>query len=159
MRGYPLDNIWKRGHFVARVTGPDPKFPVGWKFLDGTPVKSRGVVEYSPGDLGGLPAWIVRTPELLCPGCDRPRKDVGFQLVAAYQSGWEPLGFLSPAEILTVWEAGAPGSDGSWAGDMCPGCGESPTFGDGGVSCADCAKGAEGRVLAGAMSGADVEPF
>ena len=159
MNDYPIDNIWKRGHYVARVLGPDPKFPVAWDFLDGTPVKSRGVVEYSPEDLGELPAWIVRTPEQLCPSCDRPRRDVGIQLIAAYSSGWEPYGFLGHDEILTVWESGLPGSDGSWQGEKCEGCGVAPIFPDGADKCPKCVKSAEGKVLADAMSGADVEPF
>ncbi len=159
MNAYPLDNVYRRGHYVARVTGPSEKFPVAWDFLDGTPVKSRGVVEYSPGDLGELPAWIVRTPEQLCPSCDRPRKDVGVQVIAAYGSGWEPLGFLDGDAILAVFEAGPPGSDGAWAGDMCPGCGVVPVFGAEPSDCPDCAKSAAGRVLAGVMTGADVEPF
>ena len=158
MNPYPLDNVWRTGHYVARVLGPDPKFPVAWKFCDGKPIKSRGVVEYSPGDLGELPAWIVRTPEQLCPACDRPRRDVGVQLIAAFGSGWEPLGFLSPVEIFTVWEAGAPGQPGAWTGEMCPGCGVSPIFPVGDPECPDCVKAAAGRVLA-SVGAPDVEPF
>ena len=159
MNVYPLDNVYRRGHYVARVTGEHPTFPVAWEFCDGKPIKTRGVVEYSAADLGELPAWIVRTPEQLCPGCDRPKRELGVEVIAAYSSGWEPLGFLSGDAILTVWQAGPPGADGAWQGLTCSGCGKEPIFPDGPDECPDCAKGAAGRVLAGAMSGADVEPF
>ena len=159
MNAYPIDNVWRKGHYVARVLGPDPKFPVAWEFLNGKPVKTRGTVEYSPDDLGELPAWIVRTPEQLCPGCDRPRRDVGIEIIGAQPHGWETYGFLTPAEILTVWEAGPPAARGAWTGVRCQDCGVTPVFPAGPAECTDCEKSAAGKALAGAMSGADTEPF
>lgn len=70
--------------------------------------------------------------------------------------GWEDMGAeLTSAELLAVFEAGAPGTPGAWTGARCEQCGTVQA----GDECSGCAASATERELAGAMSGADVEPF
>ena len=108
VRAFPFTNDWRRGCWVGRVTGPHPKFGFDREFLRGTPVKSRGTVEYSFADLGGAPAWIVSK--------DRVERRT---IVAVDESGWVDYGPLLTFQVLEVFEAGAPGSEGSWAGRTC----------------------------------------
>jgi hypothetical protein len=59
MNPYPIDNLWKKGHYLQAITGPDPKWPVGRELVTGKPIKTRGVIEYGPGHLDA-PSWILR---------------------------------------------------------------------------------------------------
>lgn len=121
---YPLENVWKKGHYVARVTGPHPKYRYDRDFLSGTPIKTRGTVEYRPDDIGDLPAWIVRTPEIRCGECGRP-KQTETQLIAATAPGWHVIGNYTPAEIARIWAMGPPGTPGAFTvDDVCAGCGK-----------------------------------
>ena len=131
---YPLVNDWAKGCFVARVTGSHPKYVYDREFYNGTPVKSRGTLEYLPGrDLPGpdeLPAWFVvrdryKTDELL------EVSELGYRVIA---SG------LTSVEVLEVHTAGAPGQPGAWTGERCEDCDslEYP-----GVPCAECSSRSE----------------
>lgn len=108
---YPIDNLWKRGGFyVARLTGPDPKYGIGREFLQGKPIKSSGTLEYSPGHIGDLPAWIVRSGGT-CSGCGRPDPKA-VELIAARAMDWIVVGGgFTTADLIAVWESGLPGDN------------------------------------------------
>lgn len=141
LRPYPIDQTWKRGgYYVARLTGPDPKYGVGREFLKGSPVKRRGTVEYGLKAIGEVPGWILRRPVEPCPTCSqtRPVRDTGEDLIAAYASGWVDLGrVFGTVDLLAVHAAGPPGTPGAWAGDRCRECAVTPVFAHGG-RCAGC---------------------
>ena len=102
---YPIDNERRKGFYVAKLTGPDSKYVVAREFLNGR--KKGSSWEYTPDDIGQLPAWILRAGGE-CNGCGRPDpKQV--ELVAAHAHGWQTvgMGFSSP-ELLKIWESGAP---------------------------------------------------
>ena len=148
MSPYPIINAWRKRHYVARVTGRHDKFVFDREFLQGRPIKSRGVVAYELRDIGTVPAWIIRAD------------DTGArEVIAAHELGWESMGALDSHGILSVFEAGPPGHPDAWTGERCLECHESPVFGDGPTRCGECDAGAHGRAAAMAMSGANVDPF
>lgn len=108
MNTYPLDNLWKKKHYLARLDGPDDTYVVSREFLRGTPRKGRGIVEYQADDIGQVPSWIVRAGGE-CGGCGRPDPDK-LELIAAYGHGWEIVGEgYTSGDLLKVWESGPPG--------------------------------------------------
>ena len=47
MSKYPIfEHHWRRGHYVAEITGRDKRYGLAREFLQGTPVKSRRVVKH-----------------------------------------------------------------------------------------------------------------
>jgi hypothetical protein len=111
MNAYPIDNLWKKGHYMQRLAGPDPKWEVAREFVKGRPVKSRGTIEVTPDDVGQLPAWILRASSgHNCGECGRP--DPTVELIAAHPHGWEVVGSgYSNRDLLAIWTSGAPGDD------------------------------------------------
>lgn len=157
MNPYPIDQHWRKGYYVARVTGPHARYTIEREFLRGKPIKSRQTLEYRPDDIGELPAWLIRTAEEPCPSCGRPEKSSRLEVLAAFESGWESYGKHGSHEILEIHEAGPPGAPGAWQGDICPDCQESPIVDR--ESCEKCSDAREGRQAAHALAGDKETPF
>ena len=49
MNTYPIDNLWRKGHYMMRLAEN------GRDFVQGKTIKSRHTVEVSPADIGTLP--------------------------------------------------------------------------------------------------------
>lgn len=133
-KAFPIVNDWARGCYLARVTGPHPKYRFDREFENGKPIKSRRTVEYLPGrDLAAdnLPAWYVMR--------DRGGRD---SLLAVTAVGWRVVASgLAASDVLDVFNMGAPGGPGAWSGDMCGRC-DAPLIepdGETGAICAECA--------------------
>jgi hypothetical protein len=146
LKQFPLVNDWAKGCYVARVTGSHPKYVYDREFYNGTPVKSRGTLEYLPGrDLPGpdeLPAWFVVR--------DRYKTD---ELIEVTELGYRVVGTgLTSVEVLDVHTAGAPGAPGAWTGSRCDVC-DSLAFP--GVDCTECSERA-GIAAANAAAPAEV---
>lgn len=107
-RVYPIDNERRKGFYVAKLDGPDDKYIVNREFLTG--MKRGRAWEYTPDDVGQLPAWIIRVGGW-CDHCDRPNPKV-VELIAAYPHGWRIVGTgFTSADLLAVWESGEPRDD------------------------------------------------
>lgn len=105
MNPYPLENLRQKGFYLARITGPDDKYTVGRDFLQG---RAHGIAwEYTPDDIGQLPAWILRAGGI-CSGCGRADpKHV--ELIAAFPHGWQSAGIgFSSRDLLAIWGQGPP---------------------------------------------------
>lgn len=148
MSPYPIVNRWAKRHYVARVTGRHDTYVFDREFLQGRPIKSRGVVAYESHDVGVTPAWLIVAD-------DTGRRAV----VAAYGACWETLGALDSAGILAVHEAGPPGTPDAWQGERCADCHDAPTFPNGPARCGECDAGAQGRAAALAHAGSAPDPF
>lgn len=110
MNAYPIDNLWKKGHYLARLEGPDNTYIVAREFIKGTPRKGRGVIEYQADDVGLVPAWVVRAGGE-CHGCGRPDPK-RVELIAAYGHGWQVIGEgFTSKDLLAVFESGPPSDD------------------------------------------------
>jgi hypothetical protein len=139
MTAYPIQNDWRRGCYLARLTGPDPKYIIAREFITGTPVKSRGLLEYEPGrDLPEDPSgWYAM------------RGEAGTTvLVEAGPLEWHNHGPKDSREMLEIVGAG----EWTCADDTC----NNPA--DGGL-CDGCGKAEAARADTDAMTGADVVPF
>lgn len=160
MNPYPIDNTWSKGHYVAKVAGPHPRYVVEREFLKGKPVKTRGTVEYLPDDIGTLPAWIIRAPQGPdCDGCGRPT-EAPKELIAAYPHGWEVVARgLTSGEILDVYEMGTPGTPTAWTGHQCAGDTCTRPLPDNQTHCNQCETANEGRQMADALAGSKEDPF
>ena len=141
-RPYPLENLWRKGAWVARVTGPHPKYVFDRTFCRGVPNRRRGTLEYQPGHLEG-PGWVVTND------------GYGRHLIEARDLDYIDHGEdVTSVEILLIHQAGPPGARGAWNGQRCP---EDARPLIGGV-CAQCAESEPAR--AHAATTADLEePF
>lgn len=117
---YPIINDWRKGCYLARVTGPHSKYVYDREFVSGTGIKSRGTLEYKLGrDLeAAAPAWYVMrdaagTTDLLAVS------DLGWRVVASA---------VGAADVIDAFGMGAPGSEGAWDGARCKRC-ERPAAG------------------------------
>lgn len=157
---YPVGQVWKRGGFyVARLTGPDPKYGAGRVFLDGVAVKTRRSVEFNAKAVGEVPAWLLRRPDESCGSCGqtRPVRDTGEDVLACFESGWIDYGrVFGVDDLLTIHAAGLPGADGAWRGERCTVCAVSPVFDLEGV-CGVCEDAERARGDLAALP--DVEVF
>jgi len=146
LKPFPIVNDWAKGCYVARVTGTHPKYVFEREFVNGTPIKSRGTLEYLPGrDLpaDSLPAWYVvrdryQTDQLLDVG------ELGYRIVGEH---------LTAVEVREVFTHGLPGESGCWDGARCE-CGALAFPGE------DCVECDEMERIKTANAGAPVEvPF
>lgn len=155
MNPYPIENVWEKGHYIARITGPHGRYVLEREFLNGTPHKARGILTYTPDDIGTLPAWLIRTPETRCGECGRPKSSEA-ELLAAHPHGWEITARgLTAAQMLEIWQMGPPGTPQSWTGETCPEC-STPTRGE---HCGECQTTNQGRQMAEALAGDKEDPF
>lgn len=108
---YPLDNLWQKGCYVARIDGPDPKYGVARSFIRGKGIKSRGMLEYTAGLFDPLPAWVVRAGAAVCGGCGRP-DTAAVELLAVTAVGWAVVSRgVTSRDLLAIHGSGPPGDD------------------------------------------------
>lgn len=119
MNPYPIENLWEKGHYTARLTGPDPKYGAGREFLRGTPNKTRGVILTGPTDIGELPAWIIRAGGKKCHGCGRPDPE-STELIAAMEHAWQVVAESPTTDLMVaVWDTGPPRDPAAQLADAC----------------------------------------
>lgn len=146
MNTYPITNDYRRGCYVAVITGqPHPKFKFGRDFVTGTPIKSRRILTYT-AEMVDAPSWLIVQDT-------RARR-----IVAATGIGWTDHGPIEPDDVLEVVAGGLPDDPGAWVGDRCGAC-ASPNVD--GRCLANCEKKAAemDRIEAAQATQPDTEPF
>lgn len=102
-----VETRWRKGHYCARLTGPDPKYGLRRDFEKGEPVKSRGMLRF---DLN--PGWYE-----LGEGWQRPRRYVAVDELTVTEIPAEMAGAMD-----RISGGPNPGEPGSW-GDSRRKCG------------------------------------